>query len=107
MIKTIGKEAILVEILENFDKWKEFLHDKVVLAEKMGFSDATIAKGVDAIQNILSKIVEPQNPEERLLHQLWELGNSDEREALSNLVLKLVKSEDQKTPRGPGDMIRN
>jgi hypothetical protein len=95
-----------VEIIESFDKWKEFLHGKVLLAEKIGFSDTTIAKGVDWMQNFLSKIIEPQNPEERLLHQLWELGNSEERQALSNLVLKLVKAEDQENPPGAEDMIR-
>lgn len=82
-----------MRILENFDQWKAFLYDKVVLAEKIGISDDTIARGVDYIQNFLAHTVEPQNSEERLLQKLWLLGDHEEKRALSHLVLKLVKEE--------------
>ncbi len=83
-----------MKILDNFDAFKEFLLNKVLIAEKIGLSDDTIAKGVDYVQSFLSHIVEPHNPEERLLQSLWRLGNEEERHALSKMILKLVKEEE-------------
>lgn len=83
-----------MEILDDFNKFKEYLHSKVIVAEKMGLSDQTIAKGVSLVQGFLSRIIDPHNPEERLLQHLWRVGNDEEREALSKMVLKVVKDED-------------
>ncbi len=82
-----------MEVVESFDKFKEYLREKVFLAEKLGFSDETIARGVNLVQTFLSKIVEPENAEERLLQKLWVIGNREERNALSHLLLKLVKED--------------
>lgn len=83
-----------MQAIEDFHKWKEFWKDKVLKAEALGISDQTIARGVDLIQNFLSHTVDPENPQERLLQEMWRLGDAEERKALSNLVLKLVKAED-------------
>lgn len=82
-----------MRILEDFDRWKAFLSNKVKLAEKVGISDDMIARGVDYIQNFLANNIEPDNPEEKLLQKLWLLADQEEKKALSHLVLKLVKEE--------------
>lgn len=82
-----------MELLENFEKWKEYVGSKVLLAEQIGFSESTVTRAVDLAQNFLAKIVEPQNPEERLLQKLYTLGNDVERLALSHMIVKLVKEE--------------
>jgi hypothetical protein len=82
-----------LELLENFEKWKKYVGSKVLLAEKVGFSESTVTRAVDLMQNFLANVVEPQNPEEALLQKLYLLGNDVERLALSHLVVKLVKEE--------------
>lgn len=82
-----------MELLTDFEKWKEFVGNNVLLAEKIGFSEDTVTLAVDLAQNFLAKLVEPQNDEEKLLKELYNLGNNEERLALSHLVVKLVKKE--------------
>lgn len=82
-----------MEILENFATWKQYVGNKVRLAEKVGFSEDAVAWAVDLAQVFLAKMVTPQNPQEQLLKQLYQLGNDEERLALSHMIVKLVKEE--------------
>ena len=58
------------EILENFNRFKQYLSDKVELGENMGLSDEKLAKTTELVANYLAKHEEPRNREEKLLMEL-------------------------------------
>ncbi|OAB41400.1 DUF3243 domain-containing protein [Paenibacillus glacialis] len=78
-------------VLRNFDTWKKFLGERVVQAEKMGMSEDTISKLAYEIGDFLDEKVDPQNPSNRTLKELWEVGNQEERQTLARLMVKLAK----------------
>jgi len=77
-------------VLETFDKWKQFLAERVNEAQAAGLSDETIAKLAYQIGEFLDQKVDPKNNEERLLKNLWDVGTEDERKTLARLMVKLV-----------------
>lgn len=81
----------MATILEDFTKWKEFLEDRVAQAKQMGMSDETISKLAFQIGEFLSDKVDPENKEERILKELWDVGDENERKTIARLMVKLVK----------------
>lgn len=77
-------------VLTVFDKWKEFLAERVNAAEKSGMNEETISKLAFQIGEFLADKVDPKNKEERLLKELWDVGNEDEKRVLARLMVKLV-----------------
>ncbi|WP_040227298.1 DUF3243 domain-containing protein [Bhargavaea cecembensis] len=81
------------QILENFNRFKQVLGDKVEKGEKMGLSDEQLAKGAELVANHLAKHEEPRNREQYLLQQLWEVGDKDEQHHLAHMLVKLVQKD--------------
>lgn len=79
-------------ILENFDQWKEFLSNRVNQAVKMGMDRETISDLAYQIGDYLAKDVDPQNVQERLLADMWNVANEEEQRTLANVMVKLVDS---------------
>lgn len=77
-------------VLDQFEKWKSFLHDRVEKARKAGMSDETIANLAYQIGEFLDEHVDPKNEEERLLKELWDVGDEQERKTIARLMIKLV-----------------
>jgi hypothetical protein len=77
-------------VLDQFEKWKSFLHDRVEKARKAGMSDETIANLAYQIGEFLDEHVDPKNEEERLLKELWDVGDEQERKTIARLMMKLV-----------------
>lgn len=78
-------------VLSKFSKWKEFLADRVSQAKKAGMSDETIASLAFEIGSFLQEKVDPKNEEERVLKDLWDAGNEEERKMIAGLMIKLVE----------------
>lgn len=78
-------------VLKNFDTWKKFLGERVVQAEKLGMSEDTISKLAYEIGEFLDEKVDPQNPSNRALKELWDVGNREERRTIAHLMVKLAK----------------
>jgi len=79
-----------MSVLTVFEKWKEFLGDKVSAAERSGMDDNTISKVAYHIGDFLSDKVDPKNTEERLLKDLWDAGSEEDRKSLARMMVKLV-----------------
>lgn len=77
-------------VLETFEKWKTFLAERVNQAQAIGMSDETISQLAFQIGEFLDQKVDPQNNEERLLKDLWDVGTEEERKTLARLMVKLV-----------------
>jgi hypothetical protein len=81
------------DILSSFDHFKEYLGNKVSLADKLGMSEEQQAKAAQKVGDYLAAHEEPKNREEKLLHELWKAGSKDEQHMLSHMLVKLVHSE--------------
>lgn len=79
-----------METLENWDKWKETLGKAVNIGETVGMSDKTINNIAEKVGTFLSNHVDPQNDEERLLKELWDVAAEDDRKVLAKLIVKIT-----------------
>ncbi|MDP9727965.1 DUF3243 domain-containing protein [Alicyclobacillus tolerans] len=77
-------------VLESFGRWKEFLGEHVDKAQSMGFNDDQIANVAAKMGEFLADKVDPKNPEERLLKELWDVGDNEERRTIAKLMVKLA-----------------
>lgn len=80
------------EILQSFDRFKDYLGDQVSKGEKLGLGEEGLAKGAERVGDYLAKNEEPRNREEKLLQELWKLGDKDQRHQLAHLLVRLAQS---------------
>lgn len=79
--------------LENFERWKEFLGDQVDKAKHMGMSDDQITSVAEKMGSFLSNKVDPKNAQERLLKQMWDASDSDERHSIAKIMVRMANDE--------------
>ncbi|WP_127531698.1 DUF3243 domain-containing protein [Paenibacillus kobensis] len=77
-------------VLSNFDSWKQFLSARMEQGKKMGLSEDTIANLAYEIGSFLDERVDPKNEEQRVLKEMWDAGDEDERKTLARIMCKLV-----------------
>lgn len=80
----------MTTVLTNFDTWKQFLSDRVEQAKKMGLNEDTISNLAFEIGSFLDERVDPKNEEQRILKEIWDVGNEDEKKTIARLMVKLV-----------------
>lgn len=80
----------MTTVLKDFERWKQFLSERVEQAHKAGMSDETISKLAFQIGEYLSDKVDPENQQERVLKDLWDAADENERRTLARLMVKLV-----------------
>jgi hypothetical protein len=85
-----------ISILKDWDKWTETVGKTVNFSESLGINEVSIDFIAYQIGKILTAVVDPENREERLLQQLWKVGNAEERKNLARLIVKLSKAEQLK-----------
>ncbi|BCJ88013.1 DUF3243 domain-containing protein [Effusibacillus dendaii] len=79
----------MASVLDDFSRWKEFLGNKVEQAHAVGMNDQQIADVAVRMGEYLANKVDPENPQERLLKQLWDT-NPDQKENLARMMVNLV-----------------
>ena len=90
-LESIGQEE-KEEILKNFSSFKSYLSGKVAARKRMGLSDETLAKATEKVAGYLANHEEPRNREEHVLQQLWKSGDKEQQQALSHMLLNMVKN---------------
>lgn len=80
-----------MSVLDNFEQWKSFLHDRVEQAKRAGMSQDVIANVASHIGDYLAQEVDPKNPEEKLLKELWKAADEKEQRTLANIMVKMVQ----------------
>jgi len=58
----------------------------------VGLSDSSIEKIGVQIGNILSASIDPENREQRLLQELWKVGDHEERTILTRMLIKMLQT---------------
>jgi hypothetical protein len=79
-----------MEIMENWHEWKKTLGKAVDLGETVGMSDKTITNLSEKVGTYLSNHVEPHNDEEKLLKEMWDAADEDDRKVLAKIVVKIA-----------------
>ncbi|MCF6136488.1 DUF3243 domain-containing protein [Pseudalkalibacillus berkeleyi] len=78
------------EIMENFQTFKDYLGDQVHKGEKLGLGEEGLTKGAKRVADYLAKHEEPRNREEKVLNELWNVANEDERKHMAHVLVKLT-----------------
>lgn len=86
-------EVNQIELFTHWDKWKGALSKAVLVAEAVGMSDSTIEKIGVRVGDFLSSKVDPENREQRLMQELWRVGDDRERMVLTRLLIKMLQAD--------------
>lgn len=81
------------ESFTQWEKWKDTLAGAISIADRVGLSDSSIEKIGVQIGNILSASIDPENREQRLLQELWRVGDKEERAILTRMLIKMLQTE--------------
>lgn len=78
-----------------WDEWKKQLAKAVAIGQNlMGMSQQEIAARAEKVGDFLAQNIDPNSPEQRVLKELWEVGDQQEQRSLASMLVKLVS----KTP---------
>lgn len=78
-----------MEIGHNWHKWKEILGDVVGLGERVGLEEETINNAAFRLGDFFANNMDPANNEQRLMKELWDEGNDEERKTLATLMTRV------------------
>jgi hypothetical protein len=82
-----------INTINDWDKWKKTLYNAVSMGETVGLSDDTITNLGTKVGEFLASNVDPENPQQRLLKELFDASNKREQETLTNVIIKMVEKE--------------
>lgn len=77
-----------------WEKWKSSLGKVVNTAEAAGMSERTVDGIAYRVGNVLNAVADPKNVHQRVLKELWKVGDDEEKKTLANMIVKLVKSDE-------------
>ncbi len=84
----------MVEQFTDWDKWKDSLRKAMNLGQKIGFEEETIVRLGRKLGDLLSWHADPENREQRLIKELWDVAEEEERKILTRLIIKMLKNEE-------------
>lgn len=82
----------MMSVLENWEEWKHFLGSRLNQAQQQGMSQGVVSDLAYQVGNYLAQQVDPKNPQERVLSDLWSVASEEERKAIANMMVKLVEN---------------
>lgn len=82
-----------IDIINDWDKWKETLSKAVSVGETVGLSDDTLKNLGVRVGKFLASNVDPENHEQRVLKELFDVGSKKEKEALTSMIIKMVQQD--------------
>lgn len=77
---------------QSWENWKQTLAEAVQKGQSMGMSHEQMASRAEQIGDILAQNVDPQNPEQKVLQELWTNANEQEQQALASAIIKMVQN---------------
>jgi hypothetical protein len=78
--------------IKTFDQWVDTLSTALSAGQQAGLSSTQIQNSAKMIGDYLASNVVPDAPENKLLKELWEHGNDQERQSLANMMVKMVEA---------------
>ena len=84
----------MVEQFFDWDKWKDSLRKAIELGQKIGFEEETIVRIARKIGDLLNLHADPENREQRLIKELWDVADEAEQKILTKHIIKMLKKEE-------------
>lgn len=84
-----------MSVLDNFQEWKNFLSERVNQAQSLGMDNQSINDIAYELGDYLAKDINPQNEQELLLRDLWNVAGPTEQKMMAELMVKLVSDGKQ------------
>lgn len=84
-----------MEIGHNWHKWKSVIGNVVGLGERVGMDDETINSVAFRMGDFFANHFDPANDEQRLMKELWEEGDEEEKRTLASLMARLSHRKTQ------------
>ena len=75
---------------DSFTQFRQELGQKLNLAHRAGASRGTILNAAKDFTQWLAEEVPPQNHEQRLLKEMWHVADENERNAMTNVLVKFA-----------------
>ncbi|WNQ10494.1 DUF3243 domain-containing protein [Paenibacillus aurantius] len=79
------------QILADFGAFQEYLAKRIQMAQGIGLNEEQLAVTAEKIADYLAANEEPRNREEKLLQELWKVGEKDERHKLAHMLVRLAQ----------------
>lgn len=73
-------------ILGNLSAFKDAIFGQISNGEKLGLTDDVLSQGAGFISEHLTNSEEPENMEQKLLHQLWNEADETQQQEISALL---------------------
>lgn len=77
-------------ILKDWTEWKNTLGNAVDLGQTVGMSDKAITNVAEKVGTFLANNVDPRNPEERLLKEMWDVSDINDKNVLAKLIVRIT-----------------
>lgn len=93
---------------ETFKQMLERLHDRVAEARRLGMNEDEIAAVAAAVGDWLARDAEPRTHEQRLLKEMWQRCDDEEKQVLARVLVRIAEQETPSVLGGssPGDARR-
>lgn len=76
---------------QSWDEWKKTLAKAVDQGKSLGMGTDELVQRAEQIGDVLAREVDPNNPEQRVLKELWSSADQDEQKALASTIIKMVQ----------------
>ncbi|MDI6710227.1 MAG: DUF3243 domain-containing protein [Bacillota bacterium] len=84
-----------MELETTWHKWKHFLGTMAKTAERIGLSDRTVEDASYHLGEFIARHFDPGNREQRLIKELWDEGDKEERRVLASLITRVAEKSIQ------------
>lgn len=76
---------------QTWEEWKKTLAQAVSQGKALGMNKNEMVNKAEQIGDVLAKEVDPANPEQRVLKELWSSADENEQKALASTIIKMVQ----------------
>ncbi len=83
-----------MEMYTDWNKWKKSISRAIDIGKIAGLNDDTVVKVGAKIGDYLEHNFDPDNPQQSLIKDLWEVGDDEEQKALASMIVKMVKEDE-------------
>lgn len=78
------------QVSASWEEWKFQLGQAVQIGESLNLSPEQMAQRAEQIGDFLAQRVDPKNPEQKVLKELWQAADDQEQQTLAGIIVKLV-----------------
>ena len=82
---------VKADVMESFQKWQDFLGKGAGFLEKLGIAEKNLAGIAKGMGDFLADSVDPANPQQRVIKDLWDCADDNEKQTIATLVLRMSK----------------